>query len=181
LPVFARRAARPVGQRDYRSYRSEVRDDFCECCAYCLLHELLAGGPDNFELDHFHPKSKLRGSEDLNDFYNLYYACHVCNHYKADSWPNAELQAKGFRFLDLCCEEFSAHFRSEPAGKWTPLSAAGQYVVERLRLNRLHLVQVRRLLNEIADLRGSSPIDWDRPLRDQLSAILPYGLGFRAD
>ncbi|MFZ0771003.1 MAG: hypothetical protein WCA49_22865 [Candidatus Sulfotelmatobacter sp.] len=157
-------------------YRAEVREDFCECCAYCLLPELLAGGQDNFELDHFHPKSRPARIRDVHDFYNLYYSCHICNHYKANSWPTAALEAIGCRFVDPCGEEFTQHFQPERRGTWSPLTVAGQYAAERLRLNRLHLVQVRELLNEIAELRGQNYIDWNRPARDQISTLLPNGV-----
>lgn len=40
---------------------------------------------DNFELDHFKPKSDERFASLAADYYNLYYSCHVCNHYKGAS------------------------------------------------------------------------------------------------
>lgn len=176
MPIFVRRSERPTLSNDYRSYRAKVREDFTECCAYCLLPEILAGGQDNFELDHFRPKSKSdRLLADINDFYNLYYCCHVCNHYKAASWPTDELVTIGCRFIDFCSEEFSAHFRPEPDGSWVPLTLAACYAGERLRLNRKHLVKIRGLLNQIAELQGCDPLDWSCPTRDQLSGILLDG------
>ena len=83
MPVFIRRTEPPPIRKDYTIYRPEVREDFTECCAYCLFPEILAGGRENFELDHFHPKSKAAEFEgDVHEFYNLCYSCHVCNRNK---------------------------------------------------------------------------------------------------
>jgi hypothetical protein len=136
---------------------------------------MLAGGQDNFELDHFQPKSKPAGAGDVNDFYNLYYACHPCNHYKGYSWPDEELLRRGYRFVDTCNEEFFTHFRTEQIGKWTPITLAGQYTEARLRLNRRHLLRVRVLLSQIAELRGSRRLHWSSPVKEQIAGILPRG------
>ena len=57
MPVFQRRLQPPLITGGYQAYRPFVREDFAESCAYCLLHELLAAGAENFELDHFYPGS----------------------------------------------------------------------------------------------------------------------------
>ena len=149
MPIFKRRVSAPQRQTDYGKYRPLVREDFSECCAYCLLHELLSGGVDNYELDHFRPKSKPSAGMDLHNFYNLYYSCHACNHYKSDSWPDDALAQLGYRFVNTCEEDFSTHFRAEQDGRWAPLTPAGEYTEARLRLNRTHLIEMRKLLNEI--------------------------------
>lgn len=171
MPVFTRRTEPPPKHNSYRKYRQYVREDFAECCAYCLLHEVLAGGEDNFELDHFRPKSDPHGIAP-DDFYNLYYSCHVCNHYKSDSWPSIDLAERGFRFVDPCSEDFGIHFQPDDNGIWKPLSPAAEYTEARLRLNRRHLVEVRSLLNDIAILRGIL-VDWTFPLKAQISMLLP--------
>jgi hypothetical protein len=144
-----------------------------ECCAYCLLHELLAGGEDNFELDHFQPHSAFGELSWPQDFYNLYYSCHVCNHYKANSWPKPELLREGYRFIDPCRDNFSDHYQADQGGKWVPVTRAAEYTQARLRLNRSHLVEIRSLLMEIGILRGFV-LDWDLPLKEQIEALLPW-------
>lgn len=79
---FSRTVPAPAFPGGYTAFRAYVRQDFRQCCAYCLLHEFWAGGEDNFELDHFRPVSRFPDLE--RDFYNLYYACHVCNQRKRD-------------------------------------------------------------------------------------------------
>jgi hypothetical protein len=172
MAVFVRRNPPPPAVGDYRRYRPYVREDFRECCAYCLLHEMLAAGVDNFELDHFKPKSDPRFSSLKADYYNIYYSCHVCNHYKGAAWPSEELMALGYRFIDSCTDVFSEHFAEDVSGTWTPLSKAGEYTAARLRLNRKHLVEIRGLLRDLATLHGQPPLDWNHPAREQLARIL---------
>lgn len=69
MAVFIRCQRAPKVKGDHTEFRPFVREDFSEGCAYCLLHELLAGGPRNFELDHFRPKSFLRFAALIADFF----------------------------------------------------------------------------------------------------------------
>jgi hypothetical protein len=128
----------------YRSFRRFVREDFRETCAYCLLEELLAGGEENFELDHFRPQVLF--PDRVNDYYNLYYACHPCNRIKHGKWPSPELEQRGIGLLDLCADNFDMHFQELLEGTWAGRTLSAQYTIDALRLNRPHLVEVRRLL-----------------------------------
>ena len=147
MPHFLRRTPAPIVKGGYRSFLPFVREDFSHQCAFCLFSELLAGGAENFELDHFRPKHRFPAL--LNDFYNLYYSCHPCNHYKRDSWPPPALEAKGIRFVDLCKEDYASHFRVEKDGTCKGLTNPGNYTIDRLNLNRHHLVIVRELLQRL--------------------------------
>lgn len=174
MPIFRRRAEAPsLRGKGYARFRSAVREDFAACCAYCLFHELLAAGSDNFELDHFCPKSLSQFAHLVDDFFNLVYACHPCNKYKSNIWPPEVLQNQGYRFLDFSVDSYSEHFLETARGRWLPLSKAARYTERRLRLNRDHLLEIRGLLREIATLRKVAPIDWNRPCRDQLPALMP--------
>jgi len=174
LAVFRRRKLPQSYVSRYSEFRPLVRDDFQECCAYCLLHEDWAAGEENFELDHFRPKSLPQFADLVTDFYNLYYACHPCNHFKGRTWPDPSLEANGYVFLDFCSEAFSSHFYENADGSWMPLSRSAEYTLARLRLNRKHLVQVRLLLRKIASERGVQAIDWNLPSKDQLREILDF-------
>ena len=147
MPHFLRRAPAPVVKRGYRSFVPFVREDFLRQCAFCLFSELFAGGEENFELDHFRPKHRF--PELLNDFYNLYYSCHPCNHMKRDCWPPPALEAKGICFVDLCNEDFASHFTVERDGTWNGLTNPANYTIDKLNLNRQHLVIVRGLLQRL--------------------------------
>jgi hypothetical protein len=144
---FARRSPAPVVKGGYRSFRQFVREDFNHQCAYCLLSEILAGGKENFELDHFRPKSGF--SHLLNDFYNIYYSCHPCNHMKRDTWPPSDLEERGISLVDLCKDEFATHFLLKTDGEWDSVTESGGYTIDVLRLNRQHLVIIRRLLAQL--------------------------------
>jgi len=104
------------------------------------------------------------------DFYNLYYACSVCNRYKSGIWPSPELMALGFGFVDLCAEDFSTHFQEESDGSWRPLTPRAEYTIARIRLNRPHLLEIRCLLQELALRRGMRSSGWE--IREQARQLL---------
>lgn len=169
-PTFSHRSPAPLTTRDYRRFRPYIREDFQQCCAYCLLYERFANGEEAFELDHFRPKSDNRFAHLENEYSNLYYSCHVCNRTKWKWWPPKELEVSGFRFADPCQESFSDNFVDQD-GEWQPQTRAGQYSEERLRLNREHLVQIRRHIAALLRDRGLA-LDWDRPMTKQIAPLL---------
>jgi hypothetical protein len=141
---FTRTKPAPSISDGYQEFRPYVRNDFQQTCAYCLVHELLAAGEENFELDHFKPASKCKALRD--DFYNLYYSCHPCNHIKRAKWPDDRLIDKGVGFVDLCKDDFENHFRELADGCWEGLTESARYTIDALRLNRRHLKQIRLLV-----------------------------------
>jgi len=144
---FVRMRPTPTVSGGYKSFRPHVRSDFMRTCAYCLLGELFAAGESNFELDHFFPVSKF--PERKEDFYNLYYACHPCNHIKRAKWPDSRLSAKGIGFVDLCQDEFESHFRESQDGSWEGLTDSAKYTIDALKLNSIHLLQIRLLIRSL--------------------------------
>ncbi len=140
---FTRTAPAPIVKGNYRALRPHVRRDFKRYCAYCLSHEDYAHGEESFELDHF--LCKAYHPHLIRDFYNLYYACHVCNNYKRN-FPTLEQMKQGLQIVDLCKENFSDHFEQLPNGAWSPKTRAAEYTIIRLRLNRSHLVKIRKRL-----------------------------------
>lgn len=155
MAFFLRTSPAPHVSGGYRAFRPYVRADFSRRCAYCLMDEFLAGGEENFEMDHFRPKSRFPGLQD--DFYNIYYACHPCNQMKRDCWPPDDLEARGIKIVDLCNDEFATHFRMVADGTWDGLSESAQYTIEILRLNREHLVKIRQMLQKVGvDLRNAT-------------------------
>lgn len=170
MPIFKRRQLAPVVKGGYAQFSQFVREDFSECCAYCLLYELLAAGAENFELDHFRPQSIFPALS--NDFFNLYYACHRCNHKKRNVWPAPDNEASGYRFVDPCRELFSIHFQELENGRWVPLTKAAEFTEYVLQLNTTHLVNLRAVLRAIAYARGLEPVNWDEPSKGWLMQLL---------
>ena len=142
---FIRRSTPPrfKGPR-LRHYRAAVREDFRRTCAYCVLSELWAGGVENFELEHFRPKSLFPHLS--SNFYNLYWSCHACNKLKRTLWPTPEMLHAGIGFVDLCASSFEEHFVDEPDGTWTAKTESARFTIEMLQLNRPHMVQLRQIL-----------------------------------
>jgi hypothetical protein len=130
------------------------------------------GGEESFELDHFRPKSRPQLIRLSNDFYNLYYACHICNKMKGSHWPTPFQESQGWSFVDLCLDPFTVHFQELADGRWLPLSRHAEYTLDKLRLNRSHLVKIRRLFRRIAEERSLPSLDWDVPLRAQIRLLL---------
>jgi hypothetical protein len=172
MPIFVRRREPPRARGGYQLFRPFVRDDFSECCAYCLLHEILAAGPDNFHLDHFRPKSHPLFAHLRAEYYNLYYSCSVCNRYKSNRWPDDEMVEAGLFFVDPCQEAFSDHFLESQEGRWVPLTRAGEFTEAMLRLNREHLVKLRARLRSLAVKVDGTPIRWDHPCREHVCRLL---------
>ena len=67
---------------------------------------------------------------------------------KRDCWPPTDLEARGIKIVDLCNDDFATHFRMVADGTWDGLSESAQYTIEILRLNREHLVKIRRMLQD---------------------------------
>ena len=140
---FTRRVPAPKVTGGYGAFKPFVREDFEQCCAYCYLHEFHARGKNNFELDHFQPKEKF--PERRNDFYNIYYSCHVCNsiHGKWSHWPTDQQIAEGVGFVDFCKDDFKDHYEILPDGKLKPLTKSAEYTIDTIRLNSDYLVEYR--------------------------------------
>ena len=148
-PHFVRRSSAPTTTKlDYRAFREQVRQDFRQTCAYCLFEETWAAGLENFELDHFRPRSLF--PQLTMSYYNLYWSCHVCNRLKRDLWPTRQLLEQGVVFVDLCASTFDEHFVLQKNGRWRGKTLAAKYTIDSLRLNRPHLVELRVLLQNLA-------------------------------
>ena len=144
---FSRRRPAPeIHRTAYRLFRTAVRENFRATCAYCLIEEKWAAGPENFEIDHFRPRSLF--PDLVLSFYNLFWSCHPCNKIKGSKWPSLSLRKAGVSFVDLCFDEFDEHFIEQPSGEWLGKTASAHYTIDALRLNRLHLVELRRKLRD---------------------------------
>jgi hypothetical protein len=167
---FARNEHPPL-LRKYQLYKPYLRKDFLFRCAYCLIHEAHYGGLRNFHVDHFRPKNRPEFYH-LSLFYlNLYYACSLCNTFKGAWWPSDADFAAGRRFIDPCKEDaYEKHFElNQSDGTLRALTAAGEYTLEHIWLNREQLkkhrsrqTEAKRRLQECRALLETPglPQDW---------------------
>lgn len=114
--------------------RQQVRQRAGYACEFCGVTEDNAAS--ELTIDHYQPQAK--GGSD--DFDNLIYSCPKCNSYKSDYWPLENQPVLWNPRVDL----LSLHFIEAEDGLLYPLTATGQFTIERLRLNRPPLVSNRR-------------------------------------
>ena len=147
MRLLPSRSAQAAQARLERARNSPILPGRSESVVRAFL-KTWAAGPENFELDHFRPKSLFPHL--LMSYYNLYWSCHVCNRLKTDRWPTRQLLEQGIGYVDLCASTFQEHFVVQKNGKWRGKTLSAKYTIDSLRLNRPHLVELRVLLRELA-------------------------------
>ena len=116
------------------SVREQVRQRANLACEFCGVTETDTGG--RLTIDHFQPKTK-GGDDHLG---NLLYCCIRCNQYKQDYWVAGSDDPQ---LWNPRLEPASQHFIKLDDGRLHPLTAAGEFTLKRLRLNRPPLVAYR--------------------------------------
>ena len=139
MPRLIRRTDVPH-YTDYKHYKAYIRIDLKYACAYCQIHENEFGGPRNFHVEHYRPRSLFRHLETA--YTNLVYGCCVCNSFKSNDWPSDDPIADGVGYLDPCEHDYDEHFVQRQF-RLIGLSAVATYMVERLHLNRVQLCKLR--------------------------------------
>ena len=116
--------------------RETIRALYSFRCGYCGVTEIESGG--RLEIDHFRPRS--HGGEDILD--NIVYACVTCNRFKGDYWPAPEA-GPDLMLLHPQQNSLSAHIELLSDGRLIGLTKRGWFHIQRLRLNRAPLVELR--------------------------------------
>lgn len=157
---------------DYRLYRSILREVYRYRCAYCLRHEYFLGGEAGCCIDHHRPTGGLHARPELqNDYSNLYWCCWECNENKANTWPDPEDYIQGSRFIDPCETEddHDKHLHVHADGTIIPLTNAGRYTCQILKLWRRHLVFYRaELYRRHVEVEEISSLLSEKKLRPEL-------------
>jgi hypothetical protein len=138
--------------------REQVRQRAGFCCEFCGVTETDTGGP--LTVDHFQPKTK-GGTDDLD---NLIYCCFRCNQYKHDYWPSAAHEPQ---LWNPRRERASQHFIELDNGYVHAVTAAGDFTIRQLRLNRSgpgssESFEVRASNSFCAAIFGSRARGWHR-------------------
>lgn len=154
-----------TNKEDYR-YRQKLRETlssvFSNRCCYCETYADMSLGV----IERFRPRAPRSGKPHRKhepsydrlafDWRNLYWACPVCNRYKADRFPiiNSEYTNHGDNYeefvrherpflLDPCLDVPDEHLRFTAVGIVIPLTDRGKATIDLLRLNRQQLVTAR--------------------------------------
>lgn len=116
--------------------REAIRALYDFRCGYCGVTEAESGG--QLDIDHFCPRS--HGGRDVLD--NLVYACVTCNRFKGDYWP-APKAGPDLMLLHPQRDDVSVHVELLPDDRLIGLTKRGWFHIQRLRLNRAPLVELR--------------------------------------
>lgn len=152
------RSLKPT-QGTYQDWKPQLAEEAEGRCVYCAIFDAELGGQRNFHVEHYKPKSLPEFVSLKNDYDNLFYACPICNTFKSNSWfpikendwdssqyPNPALYNYG-DFFEITTDVFTI----------TGNNVVGEFLIQRLHLNRFQLIYFRRYetsydkLKEVAD------------------------------
>ncbi len=119
-----------------QALRESVRALHNFSCGYCGVTETDLGG--ELDIDHFCPRSHA-GRSVLD---NLVYTCPTCNRFKGDYWPAPEA-GPDLMLLHPRQDDLSSHIGTLPDGRLIGLTKRGWFHIQRLRLNRPQLIELR--------------------------------------
>lgn len=137
---------------------SALKRDFGNRCCYCTGSTNEKGGEENFDIEHFRPKSRPEFASLAFTYSNLYYACRGCNLAKGARWPDPEDLEKWF--IDPCEEAlYPQYLRISESGQIVAQHPPGPYLVDVFRfkervglrkilLIRSYLVKLRTAIRE---------------------------------
>lgn len=143
--------------------RQSIRALYGFRCGYCGVTESESGG--QLEIDHFLPQSQ--GGQDKLD--NLVYACRTCNAFKGDYWPPPGASSD-LMLLHPRRDDLSTHIGSLPDGRLIGLTKRGWFHIQRLRLNRAQLIELRLQRVELQRLRDT--LEHNRQAQNQLEEYI---------
>lgn len=150
--------------KDYKMYKKPLSIDFDNKCGYCGDYDFWSGGPHNYHIDHFAPKSKFDSLK--NSYSNLVYCCPYCNRYKSNDWvsDNPKVNILGNKgYIDPCDKAYDDAFCRKSSGEILFKNNIGEYMYFKLKLHlKRHsiiykLTVIFRLMDELAkELDGSA-------------------------
>lgn len=123
-------------------------------CCYCESHV----HADSGVIERYRPRSGIRGeilySHLHADWRNLYWACPVCDRYKANRFPQfgqtlanrpylETVEGERPGLIDPCRDNPDDHLRFEENGMVLPYSEQGECTIQLLDLNRRGLIKTR--------------------------------------
>lgn len=125
----------------YSDWKDQIAGDCFFQCVYCTIHESQFGGTVNYHIDHFRPKSKFQDL--INDIFNLFYACPICNRFKSSDWP-CEPDLTLSSYPNPSDIDYATLFEIDEKYNLVGLYISSKYIINRLFLNRAQLIYERR-------------------------------------
>lgn len=152
-PEYIALRNKPAGS-SYRKYLDALQQSFHGRCGYCgtPIDSILIRP----EIDHFMPQNEIEKSsisaekqnELINDtFTNLIYACPPCNRAKGGDWIGGIPDNMDFvcehcfeeqGYIHPCHPSYEDHLHRDESGRICATSAVGGYMVQQLKLWRIH-------------------------------------------
>ena len=123
-----------------------------------------------FEIDHYDPLEHAPEKE--RDYDNLMYSCSRCNKRKSKFYPTDQQRDRGLYVLRIDQEDPQPHFESDKL-LWEGRTITGEFNIERLDLNRGHLVRIRRLRQRLHEARAFIAYGVREILQTSLDVVNP--------
>lgn len=125
--------------------RQLVIDRAHGCCEYCLSQAKFS--PDPFSIEHIVPRSK--GGSDLEE--NLAFSCQGCNGHKHIATQAIDpINGESAMLYNPRIHQWDKHFVwDETFSIVVGRTAIGRATIERLRLNRAGVVNLRQVLRKL--------------------------------
>jgi len=135
--------------------KKEVARRAKQCCEYCQSQARFS--PDPFSIEHIKPRS--RGGTDEPS--NLAFSCQGCNNHKYTSVEAIDpISGETVQLFDPRRQKWNDHFVWNADQRIVlGLTPVGRATVQKLRLNRAGLMNLRRVLHRIGEhpvLKGVS-------------------------
>lgn len=131
----------------YKTWKPLIRQEGRNQCCYCAIHEAQFGGMRNFHVEHYRPKKKYPELENVVN--NLFYSCSICNTFKGSSWTGEPLDDHTrAAFPCPSVADYSEILSYKPPSyELTSNHVAGNFLIERLNLNRAQLIFQRHFVD----------------------------------
>lgn len=129
-----RRSENIQSSNNYLIYKEQLVKDFRDLCGYCGKNRNYFF--DNFQIDHFRPKSKYPDLK--NDYNNLVLSCPICNRNKSDDWPTNDKNVyhnDSIGYVDPASKEFDEVFYRDEDGNIFSNYDYGKYMITKLKFD----------------------------------------------
>ena len=146
----------------YSDWKEALSIEGKQQCVYCAINIKSFGGLRNFHVEHYKPKDKKYFPELTNEFSNLFFSCSICNCFKGNDWHDEPTEHLGGKFYpDPSVINYSDFLTNDCDFVVQSDSKTGNYIINKIYLNRPQLVMERRskslhmeLLQESEELRN---------------------------